>query len=109
MASFSFKYPVSAHIGNKVSHAKNRSKRHFKYNLHTVTVVVDGQKQRLKVPTKFLRQLKKSGITTHYSNMVEKAKDVVVEATAASKKTTKKATVAKAKKAQAKTKTATKA
>lgn len=68
MASFSFKYPVAAHIGNKVSHAKNRSKRSFKYNLHTVTVLIDGQKQRMKVPTKFLRQLKKSGVTTHFSN-----------------------------------------
>lgn len=72
MASFSFKYPVSAHTGNKVSHAKNRSKRKFKYNLHTVTVMIDGQKQRMKVPTKFLRQLKKSGVTTHYANVTGK-------------------------------------
>ncbi len=68
MASFNFKYPATAHIGNKVSHAKNRSKRKFKYNLHTVTVLVDGEKQRLKVPTKMLRMLKKSGVTTHYQN-----------------------------------------
>lgn len=68
MASYSFKYPLTAHIGNKVSHAKNRSKRKFKYNLHTVTVVIDGKKQRMRVPTKVLRQLKKAGVTTHYIN-----------------------------------------
>lgn len=66
MASFDFKYPTKAHIGNTVSHAKNRSKRAFKYNLHTVTVVIDGKKQRMRVPTKMLRMLKKSGVTTHY-------------------------------------------
>jgi len=66
MASFSFKFPSTAHIGNKVSHAKNRTKRKFRYNLHTVTVILDGKKQRMKVPTKMLRALKHSGVTTHY-------------------------------------------
>lgn len=69
MASYAVKYPAVAHIGNKVSHAKNRNKKAFKYNLHTVTVVGDdGTKQRLKVPTKVLRQLKKAGVTTHHKN-----------------------------------------
>ena len=71
MASFSFKFPRVAHIGNRVSHAKNRSKHAFKYNLHTVTIMVDGVKQRMKVPTKILRQLKKSGVTTHYKPPVK--------------------------------------
>lgn len=66
MKSFTFKYPRVSHIGNLVSHAKNRSKRGFKYNLHTVTVVVDGVKQRYRVPTKILRMFKKSGMTTHF-------------------------------------------
>lgn len=66
MSSFTFKYPQTAHIGNKVSHAKNRSKRKFKFNLHTVTVMLDGQRQRMRVPTKVLRMLKKSGMTTHW-------------------------------------------
>ena len=66
MAGFAFKYPVVSHVGNKVSHAKNRTKRKYKYNLHTVTIIVDGIKKRLRVPTKVLRQLKKSGQTTHW-------------------------------------------
>ncbi len=66
MASFKMKYPSIAHIGNKVSHAKNRSSRPFKRNLHTVTVMVDGKKQRMRVPTKVLRMMKKAGVTTHW-------------------------------------------
>lgn len=71
MSSFTFKYPRTAHIGHKVSHAKNRSKRPFRYNLHTVTVVVDGMKQKMRVPTKVLRMLKKSGMTTHWKKEEE--------------------------------------
>lgn len=64
--SFAFKYPQVAHIGNRVSHAKNRSKHAFKYNLHTVTVIIEGVRQRMRVPTKVLRMLKKTGMTTHF-------------------------------------------
>lgn len=64
--SYSLKYPRVAHVGHRVSHAKNRTKHAFKYNLHTVTVLIDGVKQRLRVPTRVLRQLKQAGITTHY-------------------------------------------
>ncbi|MGD9128945.1 MAG: bL28 family ribosomal protein [Candidatus Woesebacteria bacterium] len=66
MKSFAFKFPRVAHIGHKVSHAKNRKKRAFKYNLHTVTLKIDGTKKKFRVPTKVLRMLKKSGMTTHW-------------------------------------------
>ena len=66
MSSFAFKHKSTAHIGNKVSHAKNRSKRKFKFNLHTVTVIIDGKKQKMRVPSKVLKMLKKSGMTTHW-------------------------------------------
>ncbi len=64
--SYAFKYPVVSHMGNRVSHAKNRSKHAFKYNLHTVTILVNGAKQRLRVPTGVLRKLKRQGLTTHF-------------------------------------------
>jgi len=67
--SYAFKYPSKASIGNQVSHAKNRSKRAYRYNLHTVTVVLDGVKKRLKVPARVLKMLKKSGVTTHFKNL----------------------------------------
>jgi ribosomal protein L28 len=66
MASFDFKYPSKAHVGKNVSHAKNRSSRIFRRNLHTVTVIVEGKKKRMRVPTKVLRMMKKSGVTTHW-------------------------------------------
>jgi large subunit ribosomal protein L28 len=69
---FDYKYPRVASTGNNVSHAKNRTKRKFKYNLHTVTVIDDnGDKKRLRVPTGVLRKLKKAGVTTHYQNRQE--------------------------------------
>jgi len=71
MKSFSKKYPRVSHTGNNVSHAKNRTKRKFKYNLHTVTVMEDGQKKRFRVPTGVLRKLKQAGLTTHYKNLSE--------------------------------------
>lgn len=67
MSGFALKFPQVAHWGHRVSHAKNRRKHAFKYNLHTVTVVTeDGTKQRLRVPARVIRQLKRAGVTTHY-------------------------------------------
>lgn len=66
MSSVVFSFPRVAHIGNRVSHAKNRTRHAFKYNLHSATIVVNGVKQKVRVPTKVLRQLKKAGLTTHY-------------------------------------------
>ena len=68
--SFAFKFPQVSHIGNRVSHAKNRTKHAFKYNLHSVTLIIDGKRQRMRVPTKVLRQLKKTGVTTHFKPAV---------------------------------------
>lgn len=73
MSTFALKFPKTSHTGNKVSHAKNRSKRRFGYNLHTVTVINDGERSRMRVPTKLLRMLKKSGVTTHFKPEVATA------------------------------------
>jgi len=45
-------------LGNRVSHAKNRTKHGFKANLKNMTTVIDGVKTKLRVCTKCLRQLK---------------------------------------------------
>lgn len=66
MSSFALSFPRVAKIGNRVSHAKNRTRHAFKYNLQTVTVVIDGVKQRWRVPARVLKQLKKSGVTSHW-------------------------------------------
>jgi large subunit ribosomal protein L28 len=45
--------------GHEVSHAKNRSKRLFRPNLHTAKVIMNGILKRVKLCTKCLRILKK--------------------------------------------------
>jgi len=64
------KYPRVAGYGHNVSHAKNRTRRSFKYNLHSATVLIDGIKKKIKVPSRVLKQLKKLGITTHFKKAV---------------------------------------
>lgn len=60
MKRLSIKYPKVAHIGHNVSHAKNRTAKLYRYNLHNATVVIGGVKQKVRVPVKLLRQLKKA-------------------------------------------------
>lgn len=45
--------------GHKVSHAKNRTKRLFKPNLHTTRVTINGVNKRAKLCAKCLRIAKK--------------------------------------------------
>lgn len=55
----------TAHFGHNVSHAKNRTNRAFKHNLHRATVILNGVKHRVEVPTWVLRKLKSLGLTNH--------------------------------------------
>lgn len=48
--------------GHNVSFSLRRTKKVWKPNLQTKTVVVDGQKVRLKVSTSAIRTLKKKGL-----------------------------------------------
>ena len=45
--------------GHNVSHAKNRTRKIFKPNLHSARVVVGSTKKRVKLCTKCLRTVKK--------------------------------------------------
>lgn len=53
------------HMGHNVSHAKNRTNRKFNRNLHRATVILNGIKHKVQVPTKVLKKLKEFGLTTH--------------------------------------------
>ncbi len=46
--------------GHKVSHAKNRSNRTWKPNLHKKTVVFNGKKMNAKLCTKCIKLFKKA-------------------------------------------------
>jgi large subunit ribosomal protein L28 len=48
--------------GHNVSHSKRHTKRVWKPNLQTKTLVVDGKKVRVKISTTALRSLKKKGL-----------------------------------------------
>ena len=60
--SFAVKSPRVAAMGNRVSHAKNRTKHAFKYNRLRATIMVDGKKMKVQVPSRMLRTLKKQGL-----------------------------------------------
>lgn len=48
--------------GNLVSHAKNRTHRTFKPNLHKKTVVFNGRKMNAKLCTKCIKLFKKADL-----------------------------------------------
>jgi large subunit ribosomal protein L28 len=48
--------------GNNVSFSQRHTKKVWKPNLQTKTVIIDGKKTKLKVSTQAIRTLKKNGI-----------------------------------------------
>jgi len=46
--------------GHNVSHAKNRTRKIFKPNLHSAKIMVGGVNKRVRLCTKCLRSLRKS-------------------------------------------------
>lgn len=49
-------------FGNKVSFSQRHTKKVWKPNLQTKTVLVDGKKVKLKVSTQAIRSLRKKGL-----------------------------------------------
>jgi large subunit ribosomal protein L28 len=48
--------------GHNVSHSKRRTKRTWKPNLQTKTLMVEGKKVKVKISTDAIRSLKKKGL-----------------------------------------------
>ncbi|HUY53252.1 MAG TPA: 50S ribosomal protein L28 [Candidatus Dormibacteraeota bacterium] len=48
--------------GNNVSFSQRHTKKVWKPNLQTKTILVDGKKTKLKISTRGIRTLKKQGI-----------------------------------------------
>lgn len=59
-------------FGHNVSFSLRRTKKVWKPNLQTKTVVVDGKKVKLKVSAAGIRTLKKKGLLTTAPQQVEK-------------------------------------
>lgn len=49
-------------FGNNVSFSQRHTKKVWKPNLQTKTVIVDGKKVKMKVSTQAIRSLKKKGL-----------------------------------------------
>jgi large subunit ribosomal protein L28 len=49
-------------FGNNVSFSQRHTKKVFKPNLQTKTVIVDGKKTKLKVSSQAIRTLRKKGL-----------------------------------------------
>jgi large subunit ribosomal protein L28 len=50
--------------GNNVSFSQRHTKKVWKPNLQTKTIIIDGKKTKLKISTQAIRTLKKNGITS---------------------------------------------
>jgi large subunit ribosomal protein L28 len=48
--------------GNNVSFSQRHTKKVWKPNLQTKTIVIDGKKTKLKISTQAIRTLKKKGV-----------------------------------------------
>jgi large subunit ribosomal protein L28 len=48
--------------GHNISHSKRHTKRTWKPNLQTKTILVDGKKVKVKLSTTAMRSLKKKGL-----------------------------------------------
>jgi large subunit ribosomal protein L28 len=58
--------------GNNVSFSQRHTKKVWKPNLQTKTIVVDGKKVTMKISTQALRTLKKKGIITTENTVAAK-------------------------------------
>ena len=68
-------------VGHNVSHAKNRTRRIFKPNLHVAKLTIDGTRKTLRLCTKCLRKFKKAQISV---KTVLKEEEISTSAPAAS-------------------------
>jgi large subunit ribosomal protein L28 len=74
MAAQCFNCGKGIMYGNNVSHAKNRTKRVFKPNLHSARIIVGGVQQRVKLCTKCQRTIK----TSNTKHKIQRAEEAVV-------------------------------
>jgi large subunit ribosomal protein L28 len=65
--------------GHNVSHAKNRTRKVFKPNLHYTDVILDGTTRRVRLCTKCLRMYKR----TQLSRIASQSPEVVTATNAA--------------------------
>lgn len=58
-------------FGNNVSFSQRHTKKVWKPNLQTKTLVIDGKKVRMKLSTQAIRTLKKKGVIVNNQQSLE--------------------------------------
>jgi ribosomal protein L28 len=64
-------------IGHNVSHAKNRTRKVFKPNLHNARILVGSNYKRMRLCTKCLRLLKAATKPKNFENKVVESAPVI--------------------------------
>lgn len=64
MAAQCFNCGKGVMYGHNVSHAKNRTRKIFKPNLHSARIEIGGINKKVRLCTKCLRSLRKSNVFT---------------------------------------------
>lgn len=62
MATFCYNCKKTSNNGNRVSHAKNRTKHVRKPNLHTARIMVDAVRTKVSLCTKCIRTVPRAGV-----------------------------------------------
>jgi large subunit ribosomal protein L28 len=62
MAAICFNCGKGVMYGHNVSHAKNRTRKIFKPNLHSARIIVGGTAKRVRLCTKCVRKFKEATI-----------------------------------------------
>ena len=63
--------------GHNVSHAKNRTRKIFKPNLHSARIIVGGTAKKVRLCTKCIRKFKEATVNVKSVDIVPEAAPVV--------------------------------
>ena len=71
MAAICFNCGKGVMYGHNVSHAKNRTRKIFKPNLHSARIIVGGTAKRVRLCTKCVRKFKEATINIKATEVAE--------------------------------------
>jgi large subunit ribosomal protein L28 len=71
MAAICFNCGKGVMYGHNVSHAKNRTRKIFKPNLHSARIIVGGTAKRVRLCTKCVRKFKEATVNIKATEVAE--------------------------------------
>ncbi|HUD09485.1 MAG TPA: 50S ribosomal protein L28 [Patescibacteria group bacterium] len=77
MAAICFNCGKGVMYGHNVSHAKNRTRKIFKPNLHSARIIVGGTAKKVRLCTKCIRKFKEATVNVKSVDIVPEAAPVV--------------------------------